>query len=150
MSASRTEPGRHDGSKAMCSGMVLKRNRLCGAVRPAPCRRTQSGLSVCHSQIALSLWKSEHPHPARPTMEVTTDPWHATHLTLVVRSTTAGCECARQVSFRKPCAFWNTPHAGTAAAVLTGEFSECLSSTGCCRSARPPRGGYWARADEPA
>ena len=39
----------------------------------------QSGLSVCYSQIALSLWKSEHPHPARPKMVVTTDPWHATH-----------------------------------------------------------------------
>jgi hypothetical protein len=168
MSASRTKPGRHDGSKAMCSAMVLKRNRLCRAARPAPGRPTQSGLSVCHSQIALSLWKSEHPHPARPTMLVTTDPWHATHcghgldegvkalaakafpveaqppgrgrrcgplwtgsvdarpnrcrddehsadsgsqnnLTLVVRSTTARSECARQVSFRKPCAFWDMP-----------------------------------------
>jgi len=79
MSASRTKPGRHDGSKAMCSAMVLKRNRLCCAARPAPGRAMQSGLSVRYSQIALSLWKSEHPHPARPKMAVTTDPWHATH-----------------------------------------------------------------------
>jgi hypothetical protein len=184
------KPGRHEGSKAMCSAMVLKRNRLCRAARPAPGRPTQSGLSVCHSQIALSLWKSEHPHPARPTMLVTTDPWHASHcghgldegvkalaakpfplkpsrlgvadavgrsgpaawmldnLTLVVRSTTARSECERQVSFRKPCVFWDMPHAGTAAAVLTGEFSECLSSTGCCRSVRRPRVGYRAHADE--
>jgi hypothetical protein len=174
MSASRTEPGLHDGSKAMCSAMVLKRHRLCRAARPAPGRPTQSGLSVCHSQIALSLWKSEHPHPARPTMVVTADPWHATHcghgldegvkalaakpfaveaqpprrrrriannLTLVVRSTTARSECERQVSIRKPCAFWVMRHAGKAAAVLTGEFSECLSSTGCCRSVRRPRVG---------
>jgi hypothetical protein len=80
-------------------------------------------------------------------MEVTTD-WNATHcgrgldegvkadsgsqynLTLVVRSTIARCECARQVSFGKPCAFWDTPHARTAAAVLTGEFSECLVING--------------------
>jgi hypothetical protein len=144
------KPGRHEGSKAMCSAMVLKRNRLCRAARPAPGRPTQSGLSVCHSQIALSLWKSEHPHPARPKMLVTMDrrPLACYPLDSVVRSTTARSECERQVSFRKPCVFWDMPHAGTAAALLTGEFSECLSSTGCCRSVRRPRVGYRAHADE--
>jgi hypothetical protein len=79
MSASRTKPGRQDGSKAMFSATALTHNRPRRKAQHAPSRRTQSGLSVCHSQIGLSLWKSEHPHPARPTLAVTTDPWHATH-----------------------------------------------------------------------
>jgi len=97
-----------------------------------------------------SLWTGSV--DARPNRcrddEQSADSGSQNNLTLVVRSTTARSECARQVSFRKPCAFWDMPHAGAAAAVLTGEFSECLSSTGCCRSVRRPRVGYRAHADE--